>query len=373
MLMRYAKDRSYYEDQYDLHTIEECLDWYWSIRKKFEANRKHKDFKNYSDKKFNQEVHKVCSYTVNVIKAERFRKRKDRIQEWMGWGQKTQDIFDNSQEPSDIVCSQCSSPVKLISKDLMNAYDDDAYVLFMFECVKCKKRRAVYEDGREWHSEPPKCPKCQGDLISDIKHRKKDILVFTYSCKKCGYKREDLEVFEKSRKETEAKEARDKKLLKEYREEFCYSEEDGLSAIQSLDGIKAFMDEIKATKKKEADPIYKKAMKLKKLKLNQLKDLLEKVIKDKGYGDLQFDKPEMGVNVVVGFTITDTDDSREERDSIYTLQRLIKTALLGTNWRLMSDGISYRLGILTGRLKAYETEEDLMKLVKTKKVPLKTV
>jgi len=95
--MHYVKDRDYYEDQYDLHTIEECLDWYWSIRKKFEANRKHKDFKKYSDKKFNQEVHKVCSYTVNVIKAERFRKRKERVQEWMDRDQKSLTIHKNPQ------------------------------------------------------------------------------------------------------------------------------------------------------------------------------------------------------------------------------------------------------------------------------------
>ena len=28
----------------------------------------------------------------------------------------------------------------------------------------------------------------------------------------------------------------------------------------------------------------------------------------------------------------------------------------------MSEGINYRLGILTGRLKAYEKEEDLLKI-----------
>jgi hypothetical protein len=30
----------------------------------------------------------------------------------------------------------------------------------------------------------------------------------------------------------------------------------------------------------------------------------------------------------------------------------------------MSDGIHYRLGILTGRLKAYEREEDLVEVVR---------
>ena len=34
-----------------------------------------------------------------------------------------------------------------------------------------------------------------------------------------------------------------------------------------------------------------------------------------------------------------------------------------TNWRLMSDGISYRLGYLNGRVKAYEGEEAMKELV----------
>jgi len=34
----------------------------------------------------------------------------------------------------------------------------------------------------------------------------------------------------------------------------------------------------------------------------------------------------------------------------------------------MSAGVSYRLGYLQGRLKAYETEEDLLDLVKKRNV-----
>lgn len=33
----------------------------------------------------------------------------------------------------------------------------------------------------------------------------------------------------------------------------------------------------------------------------------------------------------------------------------------------MSDGINYRLGILSGRLRGYENDEDLLKLVKITK------
>ena len=55
-------------------------------------------------------------------------------------------------------------------------------------------------------------------------------------------------------------------------------------------------------------------------------------------------------------------------DSLELLAELPKEsidgALMSTNWRLMSDGVAYRLGILTGRLRGYEREEDLLKLVK---------
>lgn len=65
--------------------------------------------------------------------------------------------------------------------------------LFMFECFKCKRRRVVYEDGSECHNELSKCPKCQGDLASDIKHRNSGVLVFTCTCKRCGYKKRGCE------------------------------------------------------------------------------------------------------------------------------------------------------------------------------------
>lgn len=48
---------------------------------------------------------------------------------------------------------------------------------------------------------------------------------------------------------------------------------------------------------------------------------------------------------------------------IQTIQKLIKKVLADTNWRLMSEGARYRLGMLEGRLRAYEREEDLLKLV----------
>lgn len=41
----------------------------------------------------------------------------------------------------------------------------------------------------------------------------------------------------------------------------------------------------------------------------------------------------------------------------------LEIPLEDTNWRLASSGISYRLGYLTGRLRAFEREEDMRQLV----------
>jgi len=69
--------------------------------------------------------------------------------------------------------------------------------------------------------------------------------------------------------------------------------------------------------------------------------------------------------VSVEFTIEDPGD-QHEYDSKKKLTKLLKKGLKETNWRLMSDGISYRLGVLSGRLRAYEDEKDLVKLVQAK-------
>ena len=70
-----------------------------------------------------------------------------------------------------------------------------------------------------------------------------------------------------------------------------------------------------------------------------------------------------------GFSCLDSKSVREDYDSRKTLKKTIDKALEETNWRLMSEGIRYRLGYLSGRLRAYESEEDLKKLVmKSKKL-----
>jgi len=358
---RYLKDKQYYIDQYDLHTIEECLDYYWHIKDGFAKDRL--KFKDYTDKQFNTEVHKVASYTVNAIKGERYRHKKETIAKLIDRDSRMQELYDIVQYPKGITCIICHSPTKVISKDLYDAYEDTARMLFTFECVKCKKRQAHFENGQEWHYEPPRCPKCHAPLESKLKD-KNEVLTTTYTCPRCEYKKKEAYDFKKSRQEREAKEKRDRKLLDEYRAEFCLDDTTGPEYILSMDRIIAFSKEMKATEEKEKDPVYQKAMKLKKLSVIELEKLLSPILEKNKYIRLSFDKPEIERYVVVPFTVQEADAKRDVRESVYDLKGLIRKALEGTNWRLTSEGASYRLGYIYGKLKGYEQEEDLIKIVK---------
>ena len=122
------------------------------------------------------------------------------------------------------------------------------------------------------------------------------------------------------------------------------------------------MKEIK--EKEDNKHIYDAVAELKKSKIAELTELLSPALEKAGYIEFSLDKPEIGKDVFVGFNCLDSKTEREDYDSRKTLKKLIDKTLANTNWRLMTDGISYRLGYLTGRLRAYEQEEDLLKLVK---------
>lgn len=65
--------------------------------------------------------------------------------------------------------------------------------------------------------------------------------------------------------------------------------------------------------------------------------------------------------LIIPFVVQDPAN-RAERESTKIFSKAVRKHLLQTHWRLMSN-VSYRLGVITGSLKAYETDEDLMNLM----------
>jgi len=361
-MFRYLKDEQHYIDLYDLHTIKECLSYYRDIQSSFKNKRNAEGFKKYDKEEFDREVNKAVSLIINVIKARRYEHKEEMIHKWMEQDRKMQEKFDNATPPYEVLCNKCSSPTEIILKDLRYLSETNSKVLFMFECLKCKKRQALYEDGTKWHPERHRCPECSSTLNKKSEYTN-DVLTINYSCPNCSYKNEEIDDFN----EIEAREARERELLAEYREEFCVDDKTGREMLNFFEQLSRMGKEWEEKKKKDKDPLIQKARQLKKLTVAQLKKLIEDTIQKEGYTDLKFGKPEIGKYVIIDFSVIEIKDGREECESQNTLKKLINRLLEDTNWRLMSGGINYRLGILTGRLKAYEREEDLVEIIKKKK------
>lgn len=330
----------------------------------FENHRKDDNFKKFTKKQFDDDVHKVASYTVNAIKMDRFRHKKETIEKWMGIDQQRQDRLDNAIEPKGILCPHCDTPMRSTIKELVDRLNEPMKVLFFFECPSCKKRRGVYNDGSSFVSEPPLCPKCKHEAKLIYKRTGK-VLSWTTTCPSCGYKEVEKDDSDKWEAERKKKEERDKLLLEKYRDEFCYSEKDGQQAIWDYEQLTALVDKWK--ERDEHKEEYDAVANIKRLTIVELEKLLNEVITPKGYIRLVLAQPEFGKQLIVGFTVQDGDPARKGYDGEHAFKKAVKQALEGTSWRLMSEGVIYRLGYLQGRLKAYETEEDLLSLVRPKR------
>jgi hypothetical protein len=109
------------------------------------------------------------------------------------------------------------------------------------------------------------------------------------------------------------------------------------------------------------NPAQEKLMTLKRLSITDLEPMINKALVESDYTRLSLGSPDINRHVLVPFTVQD-NVKRKDRESTYDLYELLKTTLKDTNWRVSKDTMSYRLGFISGQLKGYESEEDLLKL-----------
>lgn len=179
--------------------------------------------------------------------------------------------------------------------------------------------------------------------------------------------KEEMQEWDDEDAQRKIREKKNKKLLEQYRHEFCLSEKDGEEYVMNSDRLKELFHFLTEKKEKENDPDYQKAISLRKLTIVELEKFLKGILEKENYIRIAFDKPVIDRHVIVPLTVQDGDSLRNEYDSVHKIQRILKKVLEGTNWRLMSEGVSYRLGYLSFKLKGYEQEEDLIRIVKSKK------
>lgn len=323
--------------------------------------KRRKELKEMDDDEFKRELNKSLNWFLYITKGNRYKNKKKSINEWMEKDKVKQDKYDNTPELKNILCPACNIPMKSNLKYLEDYTDKPLRVLFYFECPKCKKRQAFFDNGEEQISKDPTCPKCH-KKIKETVTRKGNILTWTKKCLSCGYKEVDVDDFDKNDKERKDREDKDKELLGKYRKEMCFDDKQGQEFIELMEAMEVAEVVRKEEMEKYDNPVYEQSLKLKKTKITDLEKLLMATLLKEKYIKLSFDKPEINQYVIVPFTVQDSDSSRKDRESIYQLEKIIKNALEDTNWRLLTNSISYRLGYLKGQLKGYESEEDMLKL-----------
>ena len=362
--MEYLKPEQYYIDIYDVQTIKECLHYYRSLYKKLPKVLKLPNKENTSEERRKTDWLRMMNMVIVSIKAERFKQKEETTNEWTEKDRIKQEKFDGA-EPLEIYCDACNILMEEVHKSLKDDDENNLQVLFMYNCPKCNKRKAYYDNGKTYESKPTLCEKCGSEIDVSIKiNDKKDTTTWTYKCTGCDYKKVEIDDHKKWKKEQKEKEEKDKDLLTKFRKDFVFSEEEGKEVLLGFEKMKDINEMFKKDEAKKKDPVYQKALGLKKLKVIELNKLLKEVMQKEGYTDLQFEKPDMGRFVAVPFIVQDEKTDRIEYNSINQLKKLIIKNLESTNWRLMSEGIHYRVGYLSGKLRCYETEEDLIQILK---------
>lgn len=347
------KDETYYSELYDRFTIDKCKRW--------EDKKGVEDLPGVKDEDPKQTKIRVSfinnafiPFSLYFIKGERYANKSETIREWME-RDKARDLqVANAVEPRGIRCLVCSSSMTCISRDLHSDIKNNERVLFMFECpVKEHNRRVYWEGGEEWKQRPHLCSECRAEMnSSDAKEG--NLILTTYICPSCSHK-------ETSTLDLSVKEKEIDPNFEADRKKYCMSDKEGGEYITAAAKLKHVTELIKD--QEENKEVYEAVAKIKTLAIVDLQNLLNPLVEKEGYAKLEFGKPEVNKDLFVEFTVQDNKPGRTEYDSRHGLEKLVKVALEATNWRLMSDGISYKLGFLNGRLRGVSGEENLKKLI----------
>jgi hypothetical protein len=361
-VITYLDDRQHYEDRYDKATIEHCRRGERVVNQTFKEMEKKVPAAEFRKRRpgWHLMYSQLYFQFVETVAAERRHNREKRIDEWMKADEAKDRKLAEAHIAGGMYCRNCGKDMRVMSKDYMHRdghKEED--ILFMFECDDCDRRYVIWQDGTEWEHREPRCEKCQS-IMKHKSSKKFGIITTTNTCPKCGHvEKYKLNLNDKD----EPAEPVDPDLELD-RKRFCFDKDMESKYMQKLNHLLRMAKlEMDNTEHVEHVDIYDAIKDIKQLKIAQLSDLLREALEKQGYREYKLGEPELGEQVTINFSCLDEKPDRKEYDSKKNLQKLINKTLEETNWRLMSDGVDYRLGYLSGRLRAYEKEEDLKKLI----------
>lgn len=340
----YLKDEAHYGDLYDRQTVEECR----AMERRFAQASAGTP----ANQHWQTLLVKAALY---FLRGERYARKADTIMLWRESDRQRDRQLAQARPPREIRCVTCFSDMVCEGKDL-HEQDGGDQVLFFFICPKCDSRRAFYEDGTEYRRKKILCSQCQSEANVEYQHAGGEVSIIT-TCPECGKVEAESLAAEKTVTQDEHYAAD--------RERFCMSEEEWREYDSYRISAGMFQrEQEKRELHEKRQNLYDEIAKLKKLTVVDLQNLLIPALERERFVRLDLGSPAIKRDVQMPFCVQDARSGRSDRDSVKDLERAIEEALDGTNWRLMSSGITYHLGILNGYLRGLETENDLLALVR---------
>jgi hypothetical protein len=334
----YRKSDQYYIDEYDRTTIRKLKELEKDETIYLKGKYQHAEIiepYNPLSKFYDKGVHRAKMREASIKESIETDENRDRL------------LMNNpiSKLPK-IECNKCSKTMEFYDHMFNNME-----ILFIFQCTEGHiPHKVVYPNGKEFLVPRLKCKNCNhAELISSTSRTNK-ILKCTNECKRCG--KVDVIEFDLTTEKVEIINEADRK-------KYCIDFIGKRSFIEALKLFEPLMEIEALNKLKEEFELDK----IERLTVQMLEKRLNEILKENGFTKFGLEKPEIKRNMIIPFYVQDAID-RKERDSVKILMKAIKSSLLHSNFRLMEADVSYRLGFIRGRLKAYESQEDLIIIAK---------
>jgi len=259
-------------------------------------------------------------------------------------------MLSQAQPQTNIEC-ECGSIMKFDHQDFSLNWEKPSlsHVEMMYRCSKCKLGARAYADGSNLSKGSKFCEQCKvGERVHTFKDK-----VSTTTCTKCDF----LDVFDYSLEADEASLTPEEiKSFEADKARFCLDNKRGTEYLDQSRRIKWLNDQF------ERKEVHQKARDLKRLSIIEMQKLIKtKLKKHAEYSKLKFGAPEDGRFLQINFSLLTNQEMTDQYDSKKELKKKLDTILSETNWNLMNDGITYRMGLMKGRLRALETDEEIMK------------
>lgn len=353
--MSHLKQKQHYSDLYDRHTVQKCR---WLINRYAEMDLSDDKYQDYDKDELKQTRYKVAQLELYFLTGDRYLQKKETINKWMKRDEAKGEKLKEATLPEKVICDTCGAD--MVCKDRTLDTGDTSRIMFFFKCPNNHlPHKYVYSDGTVWNKDPVLCPECNSELEERPTRNDKKV-VTEYSCPNCSYDDTDTINLETAEPEGDPH-------FEEDRERFCLSEEAGEAYRTERENIEQLSELVaKWEDEKEHEKEKERADTIERLTVPHIKRKVTTLFEERGLEEIKFDDLEVSPkSTYLKFSIEDPEATKEnQRGQCLDLKKQIVSELEDTNWRLMSDGISYRLGIMSGRLRVYESDEDIYNLVK---------